>query len=341
MSIAQITAALIVKDEAETLPSCLSALAGLVGQVVVYDTGSQDGTPDLARSLGARVVQGYWDADFARARNAALDLVSTPWALVVDADEHAVGDERALSRALERASRTDVEVIACVVRNDRPASLGGPYEHPGLRLMRTSAARYQGRVHEQPRRADGSRLRAVAVRPAVLHVVHHGYGDHDRVVAKALRNAELAGRQLSDLVAAGAPEDGAAMTEALLDLGRALAGAGRAQDAVDTFETLRAVAPVGSPAWRQGSDHLARLLLGAGHDEAVVALAEQMRQAGAAAEWCDWLTAQALVQMGHFAQAAALMAGIEVLVDTGARSYDMSRLLEAKRLVQSLDDAKP
>ena len=63
---------LIVKDEEQLLPSCLESIADLADEIVVYDTGSTDRTIELARAAGARVIEGYWDESFARARNAAL-----------------------------------------------------------------------------------------------------------------------------------------------------------------------------------------------------------------------------------------------------------------------------
>ncbi len=44
---------MIVKDEVKALPGCLESLNGVVDEVVVYDTGSTDGTIELARRLGA------------------------------------------------------------------------------------------------------------------------------------------------------------------------------------------------------------------------------------------------------------------------------------------------
>ena len=65
-----VSACLIVKDEEHNLPSCLGALNGIADEVVIYDTGSSDGTIALAEDSGATVVRGYWDDDFGRARAA-------------------------------------------------------------------------------------------------------------------------------------------------------------------------------------------------------------------------------------------------------------------------------
>ena len=49
----------MVRDEAADLPRCLASLAsGTDGDIVVVDTGSADGTPELAAAAGARYPHG-------------------------------------------------------------------------------------------------------------------------------------------------------------------------------------------------------------------------------------------------------------------------------------------
>jgi glycosyltransferase involved in cell wall biosynthesis len=82
-----LSAALIVRDEATMLGDCLRSLRGLVDEILVVDTGSTDGTPDLAAGLGARIVTFPWQGDFAAARNEALARARGRWILYIDADE--------------------------------------------------------------------------------------------------------------------------------------------------------------------------------------------------------------------------------------------------------------
>jgi len=88
-----ITAFLIVKNEARRLPDCLDSLAGCVDAIVVLDTGSTDGTTGyLARRANAPDGPPLiWDRvpfrGFGPTRQAALERVTTPWALWIDADE--------------------------------------------------------------------------------------------------------------------------------------------------------------------------------------------------------------------------------------------------------------
>ncbi|MDZ8066726.1 MAG: tetratricopeptide repeat protein [Nostoc sp. DedQUE08] len=78
---------MIVKNEAATLPKCLSSVRKVVDEMIVLDTGSIDRTPNIAQQLGAKVHHFKWCNDFSAARNAALKYVTGDWILVLDADE--------------------------------------------------------------------------------------------------------------------------------------------------------------------------------------------------------------------------------------------------------------
>ncbi|MBU8871893.1 MAG: glycosyltransferase [Gemmatimonadales bacterium] len=78
---------MIVKNEAELLPGFLSHHEQLAEEIIVVDTGSTDGTGDLARQAGAKVICFDWSDDFAAARNAGLNGAQGDWILILDADE--------------------------------------------------------------------------------------------------------------------------------------------------------------------------------------------------------------------------------------------------------------
>src|SRR5579875_3676582 len=50
-----ISLCMIVKNEEKFLPRCLQSVAGVVDEINIVDTGSTDGTIEIARSFGARV----------------------------------------------------------------------------------------------------------------------------------------------------------------------------------------------------------------------------------------------------------------------------------------------
>ena len=91
----RLSAALIVKDEADHLQRCLASIRDVVDEIVVVDTGSSDGSVALAEGFGALVLHRAWDGDFATPRNLGLDHVTGDWVLYIDADEHLVPTTRA------------------------------------------------------------------------------------------------------------------------------------------------------------------------------------------------------------------------------------------------------
>jgi glycosyltransferase involved in cell wall biosynthesis len=76
-------------NEAEYIDSCLSSIrdqtSDAVDEVVVVDGGSTDGTPDLARSAGARVLEQS-GTGIGPARDEGASATEGDWLLFVDAD---------------------------------------------------------------------------------------------------------------------------------------------------------------------------------------------------------------------------------------------------------------
>lgn len=88
-----ITLALVVRDEAALLGELLASIGGAFEEIVVVDHGSGDGSGDVARAHGARVVAS--DApSHELARNAYLEEATMPWVLVLDADERLASVDR-------------------------------------------------------------------------------------------------------------------------------------------------------------------------------------------------------------------------------------------------------
>lgn len=322
-----LAAVLIVRDEAANLSTCLASVGELVDEIRVHDTGSTDATFDIAIRHGAVVTRGPWTGDFATARNAALAGNSTEWVLSIDADERAVADPVALRETIKTA---DVDVFEVEIDNlsDEMA-----YTYHAGRLFRQTSAIWSGRVHEELV-GRTRELRTARLPRSVLSLSHVGYQTAALRHDKALRNAEVSRAVLDELAAAGTT-DPVAVARALLDLGRSFVGAGRKQDAVDTFEALRALCP-GTDEWIRGTDALARLLLGDGMDEVVLHLTGELRNAGVAEVYCDWLACQALAQLGRVEEAADLLSRIDVVVDTAGRHYDPAALVELKKLMGEL-----
>lgn len=85
-SLVSLSVAVITKNEAHNIADCLSSVV-FADQVVVLDSGSTDGTTEIARSLGAEVsISSDWQG-FGVQKNRALDAATSDWVLSLDADE--------------------------------------------------------------------------------------------------------------------------------------------------------------------------------------------------------------------------------------------------------------
>ncbi len=80
-----LSVAIITRNAASQLERCLASVA-FADEVVVVDSGSTDGTVELAARRGARVVRKEW-LGFGAQKQFAVDAASHDWVLCVDADE--------------------------------------------------------------------------------------------------------------------------------------------------------------------------------------------------------------------------------------------------------------
>jgi glycosyltransferase involved in cell wall biosynthesis len=143
----------ITRNEAHQLASCVAAL-WFARRVLVVDSGSEDGTLEVASAAGAEVTLHPF-TDFASQRNFGLDNVQTEWALMVDADERvspALAEE--ILAAIERAkTEPRVGAFRLLRRNHfmgRPLTRSRSGSERLVRLMRAAQAKYVNAVHETP-----------------------------------------------------------------------------------------------------------------------------------------------------------------------------------------------
>lgn len=89
----KISLCMIVKNEAENLPTTLASVFGIVDEIIIVDTGSTDDTKKIAESLGAKVFDFEWENNFAKARNFSFSKATHDWVLWLDDDVLVNGEE--------------------------------------------------------------------------------------------------------------------------------------------------------------------------------------------------------------------------------------------------------
>ncbi len=134
-----------IKNEAENLPRCLSAIPW-ADEILVVDSHSSDGSQRIAEELGARVVPFKFNGTWPKKKNWALENLPfrNEWVFILDADEVLPdGAEAEFRRAIAEAG----EIVGYWI-NRRFMFMGRWLQHAyypnwNLRLFRHSLGRYE------------------------------------------------------------------------------------------------------------------------------------------------------------------------------------------------------
>ncbi|MBO6575823.1 MAG: glycosyltransferase family 2 protein [Rhodothermales bacterium] len=140
---------MIVKNEADGLEKCLSTARPHVDEIVVVDTGSTDGTPDIARRYADVYEEIEWPDSFAVARNHSLDLATGEFIMILDGDEFL--PDPLHWRRIRKSLAANVACVRMTVRNLlADDQLIAADRMRQLRIFRNAPeVRYEGRVHNQ------------------------------------------------------------------------------------------------------------------------------------------------------------------------------------------------
>lgn len=145
-----LTIAIPVKNEEKNLPGCLEAIGSdLARHIVVIDSGSTDGTREIAGKYGADVVDFKWDGKFPKKRNWFLRNygLKTKWVFFLDADEYLTEDFKAELRE-KLAEKDTVGFWLNYTIYFLGKSLKGGYPLKKLALFQVGAGEYE-RIDEE------------------------------------------------------------------------------------------------------------------------------------------------------------------------------------------------
>ncbi len=185
-----VSVTIITLNEAEHIAAAIDSVAW-ADEVIVVDSGSTDGTVDIARSKQARVSIRDWSG-YVDQKNYAASLATHDWILSLDADERvppplaAEITQRLAREPLERAFRIP-RVTFHLGRWIRTTDFYPDFQ---TRLYNRRTARWQGRYVHESVKADGP------VGQLQHEIEHYSYRDLRDHLDRINQYSSLAAKQM-------------------------------------------------------------------------------------------------------------------------------------------------
>ena len=199
-----LTIGMIFTNEIRCLERCMKSLEPLRKaipcELVMADTGSTDGSREIAEKYADLVFDFPWIDDFAAARNAVLERSSGKWFLTLDADEWLDANVDALVRDLKDPKMTCPRICIKIRNFSEPNKINERYnEFYAMRLIRTdTGVRYEGCIHEHWNCPQSVIDQGLWQTDGLIY--HDGYAFVDDAAkrAKWARNMKLLRRKLAE-----------------------------------------------------------------------------------------------------------------------------------------------
>ena len=172
--------AVIAKNEKDRIARLLKSLH-FANEVVVVDSGSTDGTQDLCKRMGSKVVFKEWQG-FGLQKQFAMDQIQSEWILNLDADEE-VSKELA-QEMIEAVNSADPQVSGFSMPRlsrylGRWIRHGGWYPDRKVRLVRRKSGKWSDDPLHEKLGVDGKVER---LSNPIFHYVYRNISDHVKTI---------------------------------------------------------------------------------------------------------------------------------------------------------------
>ena len=178
----KLTVLIPCKNERSNIGACIESAGEIADEVLVADSGSTDGTLEIAASYGARIIEREYvhSGDF---KNWAIPQASNEWILLLDADERVTDELRAeIVATLEAPDCDGYWIYRANHFMGHRIRFSGWQNDRVIRLFRRDVSRYEGDTDHAEVRVETGRVGKLKSR-----LTHYTYWTYDQFLAKMHR----------------------------------------------------------------------------------------------------------------------------------------------------------
>jgi glycosyltransferase involved in cell wall biosynthesis len=166
----KLSVAMITRNEEKILDTTLKSVVSFADEIIIVDSGSIDGTEEIAKKYGAQFFTENWKG-YGPQRNSAIEKCSGDWILNIDADEEITPD---LQIKIKNIKENELEKKVFLL-NFVSICFGKEIKHGGwanfyrIRLFRKNSGKFNDNmVHENFETSESSyKIKE--------HIRHHTY----------------------------------------------------------------------------------------------------------------------------------------------------------------------
>jgi len=187
----KISAIMMVKNESTMIDDCLKSLVGLIDELAIIDTGSQDNTIEKIHyfinkypEIELRLVEVPWNNHFGDMRNKTVELATGDILLQIDADER-------ISYASNINAESFKKILTISFQNPKfdAASVILQDWQNGIKVMSCSTCRFfkKGRVLYEGRIHNVAKFELENVAFGNVYLNHYGYNLDTKTMNRKLK----------------------------------------------------------------------------------------------------------------------------------------------------------
>lgn len=190
---------MIAKNEEQVIGRAIDSCSGVVDEIILVDTGSEDRTVEIAKTKGAKIYFFAWKNDFAAAKNYALSKAKGDWIVFLDADEYFGNDTgKNLRKILTSLESRYNALVTYLINFDSQDNKQLDMMIQARVFKRDKNIRYVSPIHEALYNfKEGENIKAFFIEEKELVIFHTGYSRFDRGI-KASRNLEMLLEQIKN-----------------------------------------------------------------------------------------------------------------------------------------------